>query len=119
MAYIDGFLIALPKKNLKKYAMMASLGKRSWMKHGALDYQEAVGEDMAVHPGCGKGFPHLLKLKKGEVAVFSYILFKSRKHRDRVNAKVFKDMKMPGELKRMPFDMRRMHTGGFEVIVGS
>lgn len=116
MAYIDGFLIAVPKKNLKKYAEMAKIGKRSWLKHGALDYQEAVGEDMSVHPGCGEGFPRLLKLKKGEVAVFSYILYKSRKHRDQVNAKVFAEMKAPG---KMPFDLRRMHTGGFEVVVGA
>lgn len=117
MAYIDGFLIVLPKKNLKRYVEMARVGKRSWLKHGALDYQEAIGEDMSVHPGCGKGFPHLLKLKKGEVAVFSYILYKSRKHRDQVNAKVFAEMKPPPG--KMPFDLKRMHTGGFQVIVGA
>jgi uncharacterized protein YbaA (DUF1428 family) len=118
MAYVDGFLIAVPRKNLKAYAKMANVGKRVWMKHGALDYQECVGDDMTVHPGCGAGFPHLLKLKPGEIAVFSYIYYKSRKHRDQVNAKVFKDMEMHGDFKKMPFDMKRMHSGGFKVIVG-
>lgn len=119
MAYVDGFLIAVPKKNLKAYAKMAGVGKRSWMKHGALDYQECVGDDMTVHPGCGAGFPKLMRLKPGEVAVFSYIRYKSRKHRDQVNAKVFKDMDKQPQFKKMPFDLKRMQTGGFKVVVGA
>ena len=119
MAYVDGFLLAVPKKNLNAYAKIAAIGKKVWMKHGALDYKECVGEDMTVHPGCGAGFPKLMRLKTGEVPVFSYIVYKSRKHRDQVNAKVFKEMEKLGKFKKMPFDMKRMQSGGFAVLVGA
>jgi uncharacterized protein YbaA (DUF1428 family) len=115
MAYVDGYLIALPKKNKAAYRRMATIGRRLWRKYGALDYKECIGEDLDI-----KGvatFRKLLKLKPGETAVFSYIVYKSRAHRDAVNAKVMKDpsMKMP---KTMPFDFKRMHFGGFDVLVG-
>ena len=118
MTYVDGFLIPLPKKNLKAYKKMAQWGKKTWMKYGALDYKECVGDDlnnsMAVLT-----YPKLLKLKAGETAVFAYIVFKSRKHRDAVNKKVMSDPAMndPEMMKKMPFDVKRMVYGGFKVIV--
>lgn len=115
MSYVDGFVIPVPKKNLKAYARMAKEGAKLWMKHGALDYKECVGDDL--QPKWGMPFPRLLKLKPGETAVFSYIVFKSRAHRDRVNAKVIKEMeKAGGPPMGMPFDMKRMVYGGFKTI---
>jgi len=115
MSYVDGFVIPLPKKNLKTYARMAKDGAALWMKHGALDYKECVGDDLQTK--WGMPFQRLLKLKPGETAVFSYILFKSRAHRDRVNAKVMREMEKAGAPKEMPFDMKRMVYGGFKVFV--
>ena len=115
MSYVDGFVIPVPKKNLKAYLPMARLGKKMWMKHGALDYKECVGDDL--QPKFGMPFPKLLKLKPGETAVFSYIVFKSRAHRDRVNAKVTKEMEQAAPPKEMPFDMKRMVYGGFKTLV--
>ena len=115
MSYVDGFVIPVPKKNLKAYARMARQGARMWMKHGALDYKECVGDDLQSK--WGMPFPKLLKLKPGETAVFSYIVFKSRAHRDRVNAKVMKEMEQMGPPKEMPFDMKRMVYGGFKTLV--
>ena len=117
MRYVDGYLLPVPKKNLKAYVRMAQLGKKMWLKHGALDYKECVGDDL--EPKWGTPFPHVLKLKAGETAVFSYIVFKSRAHRDRVNAKVIKDMSSQAMPKEMPFDVKRMVYGGFKVLVGS
>ncbi|MEO7959212.1 MAG: DUF1428 domain-containing protein [Fibrobacteria bacterium] len=113
MAYVDGFIIPIQKKNLKAYKKMALLGKKAWMKHGALAYMECVGDDLAVK--WGTPFPRVMKLKAGETAVFAYIVFKSRAHRDRVNAKVMKAMTFAP--KEMPFDMRRLTYGGFKVLV--
>jgi uncharacterized protein YbaA (DUF1428 family) len=117
MAYLDGFLLQVPKKNLAAYAAMARLGRKIWMEHGALDYTEAVGDDLAVKMGLP--FPRLMKVKPGVAVVFSYILYKSRAHRDRVNAKVMKDERLAAMMKgkEMPFDMKRMSYGGFRVIV--
>ena len=94
---------------------MAKLGAKMWMKHGALDYKECVGDDL--QPKWGMPFPKLLKLKPGETAVFSYIVFKSRAHRDRVNAKVLKEMEKTGPPQEMPFDAKRMVYGGFKTLV--
>ncbi len=116
MAYVDGFVLPVPKKNLKAYVRMAKLGEKMWKKHGAIDYKECIGDDLAVK--FGVPFTQQLKLKPGETAVFSYIVFKSRAHRDRVNAKVMKDMKDFTPQKDMPFDMKRMVYGGFKVVVG-
>jgi uncharacterized protein YbaA (DUF1428 family) len=116
MSYVDGFVIAVPKKNLKAYVRMARLGEKVWRKHGALDYKECVGDDLK--PKWGLPFPRLMKLKPGETAVFSYIVYKSRAHRDRVNAKVMKEMEKSGMPPEMPFDVKRMAYGGFEVRVG-
>jgi uncharacterized protein YbaA (DUF1428 family) len=117
MSYVDGFVIPVPKKNLKTYVKMARLGKKMWMKHGALDYKECVGDDLQSQ--WGMPFPKLLKLKPGETVVFSFIVFKSRAHRDRVNAKVMKEMEKTGPPMEMPFDMKRMVYGGFKALVES
>jgi uncharacterized protein YbaA (DUF1428 family) len=118
MRYVDGFLLPVPKKNLAAYRRMAQIGAKVWRKHGTLDYKECVGDDLKTK--WGVPFPKTLKLKPGETVVFAYIVFKSRAHRDRVNAKVMKDplMNDPGlKNKPMPFDMKRMAYGGFKVLV--
>ncbi len=120
--YVDGFVLTVLKKNLGAYKKMAIIGRDVWMKHGALDYKECVGEDLNPNMGGMKAltFPKLTKQKKDEVVVFSYILYKSRKHRDQVNAKVMKDAMMNEDKwkdKPMPFDMKRMSFGGFRVLV--
>jgi uncharacterized protein YbaA (DUF1428 family) len=114
MHYVDGFVIPVPKKNLKVYARMAKVGAEMWMKHGAIDYKECVGEDLQNK--WGTPFSQMMKLKPGETVVFSWIVFKSRAHRDRVNAKVMKEMEKMS-MKEMPFDMKRMVYGGFKVLV--
>ena len=116
MSYVDGFVIPVPKKNLKTYVKMARLGKKMWMKHGALDYKECVGDDLKTK--WGTPFSRIMKLKPGETVVFSYIVFKSRAHRDRVNARVMKDMAAIGAPKDMPFEVKRMVYGGFKALVG-
>ncbi|NOS67662.1 MAG: DUF1428 domain-containing protein [Candidatus Peribacteraceae bacterium] len=117
MSYVDGFLIPLPKKNIKAYRTMAQWGKKTWMKYGALDYKECVGDDLKN--AMGIAFPKVLKTKPGETVVFAYIVFKSRKHRDSVNKKVMSDPAMndPKMMTKMPFDPKRMCYGGFSVIV--
>ena len=115
MAYVDGFLIPVPKKNLAAYRRMAKLGAKIWMKHGALEYRECVGDDLNVK--WGLPFPKLLKLKPGQTAVFSWIVYKSKADRNRVNAAVMKDPLMAKAPKVMPFDMKRMGFGGFKVLV--
>ena len=115
MSYVDGYVLPVPKKNLKAYARMARMGAKVWVKHGALDYKECVGEDLKTK--WGTPFSSMMKLKPGETVVFSYIVFKSRAHRDRVNAKVMKEMENMCDLKSMPFDVRRMVYGGFKMLV--
>ena len=115
-AYVDGFLLTVPKKNLAAYRRMAATAGKVWRAHGAVQYRECTGDDLDV--GCGIPFPRVAKAKKGDVVVFSWIAYKSRAHRDAVNAKVMKDkriQKMMG--KKMPFDMNRMSMGGFKVLV--
>jgi uncharacterized protein YbaA (DUF1428 family) len=116
--YVDGFVIPMPKKNLAAYRRMAVAGSKIWRKHGALDYRECVGDDLDVH--CGTPFPKQLKLRPNETVVFAWIVFKSRAHRDRVNAKVMSDPALAKAMgsKTMPFDMQRMHYGGFKTLVG-
>lgn len=118
MSYVDGFVIALPKKNLKMYKKMATLGKKTWMKHGALDYKETILQDAKIPDVVP--FTKLAGAKKNETVVFAYIVFKNRKHRDAVNAKVMKDPEMNPDQwkdKPMPFDMKKMAYSGFEAIV--
>jgi uncharacterized protein YbaA (DUF1428 family) len=117
MSYVDGFLLPIPKKNLKAYQRIARLAGKVWREHGALDYKECVADD--VKPGKWTSFPQAVKLKPGEAVWFSWILYKSRKHRDSVNKKVMKDKRITGMMdpKSMPFDGRRMMWGGFKVMV--
>lgn len=116
MRYVDGYVLPVAKKHLKAYLRMAREGERLWRKHGALDYKECVGDDLK--PKWGLPFTRVMKLKPGETVVFSYVVFKSRAHRDRVNHKVMKDMDGSGWSNAMPFDMKRMVYGGFRVGVG-
>jgi uncharacterized protein YbaA (DUF1428 family) len=116
MSYVDGYVLAIPKKHLKTYQQMAAVGRKAWMKHGAVDYKECAGDDLQAK--WGTPFTRVMKLKPGETAVFAYIVFKSRAHRDRVNAKVMKEMTAMGDVQKdMPFDMKRMVYGGFKTIV--
>ncbi len=117
--YVDGYVIVIPKKNLESYKKMATVGAKVWMKYGALDYKECVIED-AKPAHVVLPFGKLAKAGKNDTIVFSYILYKNRAHRDTVNKKVMKDRMMDPkewENKPMPFDMKRMSYGGFEVIV--
>jgi uncharacterized protein YbaA (DUF1428 family) len=115
--YVDGFVLPVPKKNLKAYSRMAQKAGKVWREHGALDYKECVGDDLDVK--FGMPFPRQIKLKPGETVVFAYIVFKSRAHRDRVNAKVMKDPRLADSMdeRSMPFDAKRMVYGGFRVLV--
>ena len=117
MAYVDGFVLAVPKKNLAAYAKMARTAGKVWKEHGALAFRECVGEDLQSQ--WGTPFPKLARTKPGETVFFSYIVFKSRAHRDRVNKKVMKDKRLNDMMqgKEMPFDAKRMAYGGFKVLV--
>lgn len=116
--YVDGFVIPMKKAKVKGYLKMAKLGARLWKKHGALAYMECVAEDLKVP--FGMSFRKLARTRAGETVVFSYIVFKSRAHRDRVNAAVMKDpaMQDPAMMAAMPFDVKRMAVAGFEELVG-
>lgn len=116
-AYVDGFVIPLPLRNLTAYRKIAVKAAKVWREHGAVDYKECVGDDLKVK--FGLPFPRALKLKRGETVVFSWIFYKSRAHRDRVNAKVMKDPRIAAmcDPKNTPFDVRRMQYGGFKVFV--
>jgi len=117
MGYVDGFVLPVPKKNLPAYRRMAHEAGRIWREHGALEFRECVGDDLNVKMGVS--FPRGIKVKRGETVMFSWIVFKSRSHRDRVNAKVMKDprlAKMMGP-NAMPFDPKRMLYGGFKILV--
>jgi len=117
MRYVDGYVLPVPKKNLQAYRRMALKAGKIWREHGALEVRECAGEDLNVK--FGVPFPRLLKLKAGETAVFSWIVFKSRADRDRVNGKVMKDPRLAGMMdpKKMPFDHKRMVYGGFKILV--
>lgn len=117
MAYVDGFLLPIPKKNRDKYLKMARLAGKVWKDHGALAYVEAEGDD--VKPGKWTSFPQAVKLKKGESVWFSYAVYKNRAHRDRVMKKVMADPRLKHTMdpKAMPFDGKRMMWGGFKARV--
>jgi uncharacterized protein YbaA (DUF1428 family) len=116
MAYVDGFLLPLPKKKVQLYRRIAQKAGKIWRKHGALEYKECIGEDLK--PKWGALFPRTVRLKPGETVVFSWIVYKSRTHRDSVNKKVMKDPRMLKMMEDpMPFDHKRMAYGGFKVIV--
>jgi uncharacterized protein YbaA (DUF1428 family) len=120
--YVDGFVFVVPKKNMAAYKKMAQLGKKLWMKYGALDYKECMGDDLKPNMGGMKSrlFPEMARAKPGDAVWFSFIVYKSKKHRDEVNAKVMKDPAMNDPKYKdmpMPFDMKRMAYGGFKVVV--
>ena len=114
--YVDGFVIPVPKRNVDAYRRIARKAGKIWREHGALEYRECVAED--VKPGEVTSFPQSVNLKRGETVVFSWIVFRSRAHRDKVNAKVMADPRLADmDAKDMPVDMKRMVYGGFETIV--
>jgi uncharacterized protein YbaA (DUF1428 family) len=117
MAYVDGFIVPVPKKNLEAYRSLARKAGKVWREHGALDFKECVADD--VKKGKWTSFPRSVKLKPSETVVFAYILYKSRAHRDKVNAQCMKDKRLASmmDMKSMPFDGKRMIWGGFKVIV--
>ena len=117
MAYVDGFIVPVPKKKLKAYLAMAKKASKVWRDHGALDYKECIADD--VKPGKWTSFPQSVKLKKDEIVVFSYIVYKSRAARDKCMAKVMKDPRLASMMdpKNMPFDGKRLIFGGFKVLL--
>lgn len=121
--YVDGFVFVVPKKNLAAYRKMAAWGRKIWLKYGALDYKECMGDDLRTKSMGGMkplSFSKLAKAKQNETVWFSFIVYKSKKHRDQVNARVMKDPSMNDPTwkdKAMPFDMRRFSYGGFKVVI--
>ena len=117
MPYVDGFIVPVPKNKLKDYARLATIAGKVWIEHGAIDYHECVADD--VKPGKVTSFPQSVKLKAGETVIFSYAVYKSRRHRDQVLAKVMKDPRLASMMdpKKLPFDGRRMFWGGFKAFV--
>ena len=116
MSYVDGFVLPVPKKNLQAYRRISRKAGRIWREHGALEYRECVGDDLNVK--MAMPFPRRIKLKPGETVVLSWIVYKSKAHRNQVNAKVMKDPRLAKmDPKSMPFDMKRMMFGGFKVLV--
>jgi uncharacterized protein YbaA (DUF1428 family) len=115
--YVDGFVLPVPKKNIAAYARLAKKASKLFREHGALEYKECVGDDLAVKMALP--FPKGIKSKPGETVVFSYLVYKSRAHRDKVNAKIMKDPRIHAmcDPKNMPFDCARMLYGGFKTIV--
>ena len=118
MAYVDGFVVPVPKRSVKAYMAMARTGAKVWKDHGALDYKECMADDVSW--GKRTSFPRSVKLKASEVVWFSYIVYRNRKHRDAVMKKVMKDKRLAAMMdpKKMPFDAKRMIFGGFKVVVG-
>ena len=116
MSYVDGFVLPVPTKNLAAYRRMARKAGKVWREYGALHYVECVADD--VQPGKQTSFPQSVKLKRGETVVFSWIFYRSRAHRDGVNAKVMKDARIAGmDMQHAPFDGMRMFWGGFKVML--
>jgi len=117
MRYVDGFVLPVPEGNMKLYRSIAQKAGKIWKEHGALEYIEAVGDDLEVK--FGKSFLKTMKPKPGETVLFSFIVYNSRADRDKVNAKVMSDprMKKLMENSEMPFDVKRMAYGGFKVLV--
>jgi len=116
MPYVDGYVIPIPRKNLRAYRRMATVAGKVWRKHGALQFMECVGDDLKVKMVAA--FPRIAKAKRGETVLFSWIVYKSRADRDRVNARVMKDPRIVAMMNQKPvFDMKRMAFGGFKVLV--
>lgn len=118
--YVDGYVIPLKKSNVKAYRKLATIGRKVWVEHGALDYYECVGD--ALDSQWGSSFKKLCKLKSDETVVFAFVVYKSKADRNRINAKVHADPRMqpkPGKKFVMPFDMKRFSMGGFKTIVST
>ena len=115
MSYVDGHVLPVPKKNLAAYRRLSNKAGKLWIEHGALEYRECVGDDLNVKWGIP--FPKIIKPKAGETVVFSWIVFKSKADRNRVNAKVMKDPRLAKMMGTEPFDAKRMTMGGFKTIV--
>jgi uncharacterized protein YbaA (DUF1428 family) len=117
MAYVDGFLLPLPKSNIEKYKEIATKCGAVWLEHGALQYRECITED--VKPGKLTSFPQSVNLKDDETVIFSWIVYESRAHRDSVNEKVMNDPRITEIMnpESMPFDGKRMIYGGFDVLI--
>ncbi len=117
MKYVDGYVIPVPKKNIPAYKKMAQIAAKVWRDHGALEYRECVGEDLKSK--FGVPFLKTIKAKPNETVVFAWIVFKSRAHRDKVNAKVMQDKRLADsmDMDAMPFDHKRMVYGGFTMLV--
>ena len=117
MSYVDGFVLSVPEARLPEYVKIAKKAAKVWMKHGALQYAECVGDDLDC--GFGVSFKKVAKPKEGEVVMFSFITYKSRKHRDQVNKLVMADPELTASCdpKNMPFDCKRMAYGGFKAVV--
>ena len=117
MRYVDGYVLPVPRKNLETYRGIARKAGKIWREHGALEYRECAGNDLKVK--WGAPFSRMVRAKSGETVLFSCVVFKSRAHRDRVNAKVMKDARLANmmDAKSMPFDLKRMVYGGFKVLV--
>ncbi|MCB0370676.1 MAG: DUF1428 domain-containing protein [Bdellovibrionales bacterium] len=114
--YVDGYVIPIKRKNLASYKKLATWGCRVWMKHGALGYYECVADDFVKH---GQGFKKMCDLKSGETAIFAFVIYKSKTHRNQVNKKVLKEMSDMPMPKKMPFDMERFASAGCQVLVKS
>lgn len=119
MPYVDGFVLPVPKKKLPEYIRIARKAGKIWLEHGALDYQECAGDDLEIQGMTP--FTKCFPVKAGETVMFSYIVYKSRAHRDRVNAKVCKDPRLAAmcDPTNMPFDLKRMAYGGFKAVVSA
>ena len=115
--YVDGYVVPVPRRKLAAYRSMARKAKKVWLDHGALDYHECLADD--VKWGKVTSFPRSVKLKKGETVIFAWVVYKSRRQRDSVNAKVMKDPRLASMMdpKKLPFDGRRMFWGGFKVFI--
>jgi uncharacterized protein YbaA (DUF1428 family) len=117
MSYVDGFVVPVPVKNLPAYRRLAKKTGKVWKEYGALDYKEWVGDDTPV--GKLTSFPRSVKLKRGETVIFAWIVYKSRKDRDRINARVMQDPRLADIMKgkNLPFDGKRLIFGGFKLLL--
>lgn len=115
MPYVDGFVLAVPKKNLEAYKDMARTAGEVWKEYGAIDYVECVADDVPY--GEVTSFPRAVQAKDDEIVVFSWIVYPSREARDAVNAKVMEDERLKGDMNDMPFDGKRMIYGGFRLFL--
>jgi uncharacterized protein YbaA (DUF1428 family) len=115
MPYVDGFVLPVPKRKIAEYRKLARKAGKIWLEHGALEFRECAGDDLKMKKMVP--FPRMAKVKAGETVFFSWIVYKSKAHRDRVNRNVMKDPRLKMDPQSMPFDSKRMAYGGFKVLV--